>query len=73
MSKRKGVGVTRRLVAIPPGPIHASAPLSCLKVAYANEAEADAARVGWKQGASYKCKLCGAWHTTRNPKFKQML
>lgn len=73
MSKLAGKQNRKRLVDIPPGPIFESAPLACLKIAYPNEAKADAARVGWKQGASYRCKLCRAWHTTRNPKFKQIL
>ena len=60
----------RRLAVIAPSPIVASEPLSCLKIAYPSEREADAARKGWRTGASYLCRLCAKWHTTRNPNFK---
>ncbi len=72
MTKIRG-GKTYRLSEIPPGPIHPSAPLPCLKVAYASKVEAEEVRTRWKQGASYKCRLCQMWHLTKNPNFKRII
>lgn len=68
--KERGNAFHKRLAVLPPGPIVASTPVGCLKVAYETETDAKVARVKFGQRAVYRCRLCQKWHTTKNPNFK---
>lgn len=55
----------QRAPVIPGGPIHASAPLPCLKVKHESER---AARLAMDSAGmrAYRCNLCSGWHITNN-------
>ena len=40
--------------------------LTCMKVSYATQREADALK-----GRSYECRMCGKWHKTSQPRPKR--